>query len=281
MRKDTGEEDMPIFVIEHETALRLGFFFGVFAVMALWEVMAPKRELTSPKALRWTNNLAVTFLNTALLRILLPVTAVWVAVWAHRQGIGLFNALPVPEVTAGVLSVAILDLAIYTQHVVFHHVPLLWRLHMMHHLDLDIDVTTGARFHPIEILLSMGIKMAVILAMGPPAWAVVVFEVLLNATAMFNHSNVALPGSLDRVLRLVIVTPDMHRVHHSVIRRETNSNFGFNLPWWDRLFGTYRAQPVKGHMGMRIGMANFRQQSRVNLPRMLTLPFTAPRDLIL
>jgi sterol desaturase/sphingolipid hydroxylase (fatty acid hydroxylase superfamily) len=263
-----------MFVMDSEIFTRLGFFLGVFAVMAGWETVAPKRVLRSSKKTRWLNNLAVTFLNAGFLRLALPVTAVWVASYAGERGWGLFNSVPLGVMPAGVLSVVLLDLAVYTQHLVFHLVRPLWRLHMVHHTDLDIDVTTGARFHPVEILLSMGIKTGVILALGAPPWSVVAFEVLLNATSMFNHSNVSMPFGLDRVLRLVVVTPDMHRVHHSVIRRETNSNYGFNLPWWDRLFGTYRAQPREGHSGMTIGLANFRDQRRLNLGRMMLMPFT-------
>jgi sterol desaturase/sphingolipid hydroxylase (fatty acid hydroxylase superfamily) len=269
-----------MFILDNELAIRLGFFFGVFGFMAAWELAAPKRSLTSRKALRWLNNLGITFLNSALLRLAFPVTAVWVAAYAEGKGLGLFNVLTIDSAFAGVFSVALLDLAIYAQHVVFHMVRPLWRLHMVHHMDMDIDVTTGSRFHPVEIALSMLIKMALITALGAPAWSVVAFEVLLNATAMFNHSNVSMPFGLDRALRLFVVTPDMHRVHHSVIIRETNSNFGFNLPWWDRLFGTYRAQPVKGHAGMTIGMSNYRNQSRINLPQMLVLPVTARKDSI-
>jgi len=169
--------------------------------------------------------------------------------------------------------VIVLDLAIYLQHVLFHAVPVLWRLHRMHHADLEFDVSTGVRFHPIEILLSMGIKLGVVAALGTPAVAVLVFEVLLNATSMFNHGNVRLPARTDRVLRWIVVTPEMHRVHHSVVPRETNSNFGFNLPWWDRLFGTYRAQPAAGHEGMTIGIAQFRDPSELRLDRLLIQPF--------
>jgi sterol desaturase/sphingolipid hydroxylase (fatty acid hydroxylase superfamily) len=185
----------------------------------------------------------------------------------------LLHALALPPWANVPLAVMALDLAIYLQHVLFHAVPALWRLHRMHHADLEIDVTTGARFHPIEILLSMGIKLGVIAALGTPAVAVLLFEVLLNATSMFNHSNVAMPAWLDRVLRWIVVTPDMHRVHHSIVVRETNSNFGFNLPWWDRLFGTYRDQPAAGHDGMTIGIEQFRDPVEQRLDRMLTQPF--------
>ena len=198
------------------------------------------------------------------------------ALVAEAQGWGLFNALAAPWWVALVGSVIVLDLAIYLQHVLFHAVPALWRLHRVHHADLEFDVTTGLRFHPVEILLSMGIKLAVVVALGPPAVAVLIFEVVLNATAMFNHGNVRLPAYVDRVARWVVVTPDMHRVHHSVRPDETNSNFGFNLPWWDRLLGTYRAQPADGHEGMTIGIEQFRQARELWLDRMLIQPLRGP-----
>ena len=211
--------------------------------------------------------------DTLLVRILFPTAAVGVALVAEAHGLGLFNVLPLPAWIGVVASVILLDLAIYFQHVLFHAVPVLWRLHRMHHADLDIDVSTGLRFHPIEILLSMVIKLAVVIALGAPAIAVLIFEVLLNATSMFNHSNVHIPERLDGVVRWFVVTPDMHRVHHSIVARETNSNFGFNLPWWDRLFGTYRAQPAAGHEAMKIGIEQFRDPRELRLDRMLLQPF--------
>ena len=264
---------MTDFLLHHEAALRLGFFFGMLALMALWEVLAPRRALTTSKTVRWASNLGIVVLNSVLLRLLFPAAAVGVAALAAQRGWGLLNNLVPPYWLAVTLSVVALDFAIYLQHVMFHAVPALWRLHRMHHADLDFDVTTGARFHPIEIILSMLIKFAAILVLGPPAVAVMIFEVLLNATAMFNHGNVRLPAALDRVLRWLVVTPDMHRVHHSVEDDETNSNFGFNLPWWDRLFGTYRDQPRAGHQGMTIGIRGFRDPKRLTLPWMLILPF--------
>jgi len=213
--------------------------------------------------------------NTSLLRVVFPVAAVGVAEYAQLSQWGLFNEVGAHPVVALVVSVIVLDMAIYLQHVMFHAVPLLWRLHRVHHADLDFDVTTGARFHPVEILLSMLIKFAVIVLLGPPLAAVVIFEVLLNAMAMFNHSNVQLPLVLDGVLRRVIVTPDMHRVHHSHLANETNSNFGFNLSVWDRLFGTYLAQPAAGHAGMVIGIDTFRDPAQcVKLSGILLMPFT-------
>jgi len=211
--------------------------------------------------------------NVVLVRAALPVAAVGVAAFAAERGMGLFNLFHAPDLLAIPLSVLALDLAIYLQHRMFHAIPLFWRLHRVHHADLDFDVTTGARFHPIEIGLSMLIRFAVILALGPPAVAVLVFEVLVNASSMFNHGNVRIPAAIDRVLRWVVVTPDMHRVHHSIDPRETNSNFGFSLPWWDRLFGTYRAEPRAGHEAMTIGIAQFRSPHELRLDRMLLQPF--------
>jgi sterol desaturase/sphingolipid hydroxylase (fatty acid hydroxylase superfamily) len=226
-----------------EPQLRLGVFLGVLAIMALWELLAPRRRQDIPRVIRWSNNLALVVIDTIVLRLTFPILAVGLAVMAQERGWGLFNFIDAPAWVAVLASVIILDLVIYLQHVMFHAVPALWRLHRMHHADLDFDVTTGLRFHPIEIVLSMGIKLAMVLVLGPPAVAVLIFEVLLNATAMFNHSNVRLPLVVDRVLRLVMVTPDMHRVHHSILPEETNSNFGFNLPWWDLI----RPSPTFGH----------------------------------
>jgi sterol desaturase/sphingolipid hydroxylase (fatty acid hydroxylase superfamily) len=265
---------MESYLLEHETAVRLGAFLGVLALMAGWEALAPRRSLAMSRARRWASNLGIVFLNSALLRIVFPATAVAVAALAHERGWGLLNQHDAPFALAAVASVVALDLAIYLQHVMFHAVPALWRLHRMHHADLDFDVTTGARFHPIEILLSMLVKLAVIVVLGPPAVAVMIFEVLLNATAMFNHANVRLPAAADRLLRLLVVTPDMHRVHHSIEEHETNSNFGFNLSVWDRLFRTYKAQPDAGHERMTIGIRRYRVPKLVSdLPGMLVLPF--------
>jgi sterol desaturase/sphingolipid hydroxylase (fatty acid hydroxylase superfamily) len=259
-----------------EPAIRLGAFLGVFAAMALWEVAAPRRARTVSRWVRWPSNLAITGLNTGLVRLIFPAATVGLALVAEARGWGLLNAVALPSWVKVAAAVVALDLVIYLQHVMFHAVPALWRLHRMHHADLDIDVTTGARFHPIEILLSMVIKLATVAALGAPALAVLIFEVLLNATSMFNHSNVRMPEALDRVLRWFVVTPDMHRVHHSVVARETNSNFGFNAPWWDRLFGTYRAQPEAGHEGMTIGIAQFRAPRELWLDRLLIQPFRGP-----
>ena len=265
---------METFVQTHEAAIRLGAFIGIFALMAIWELAAPRRALTVSKAVRWGNNLGLVVLNTLVVRLIFPAAAVGVAAFAAERDMGLLAFYPLPPLLGLVLAVVALDFVIWLQHVLVHAVPALWRLHRVHHADLDYDLTTGARFHPLEILLSMLIKFAAILVIGPPVVAVVIFEVLLNATAMFNHANVRLPLGLDRRLRWVLVTPDMHRVHHSVEDDETNSNFGFNLSIWDRLFGTYRDQPRAGHEGMTIGIRDYRDPREVDqLPGMLTLPF--------
>ncbi len=264
---------MTDFLLANETEIRLGFFVGIFAVMALWEVVAPCRVRSCSRWLRWSSNLGIVVLNSVLLRALVPMAAVGVAVYAHEAGWGLLNQVRIPYGLAIALSVIFLDFVIYLQHVLFHAVPVLWRLHRMHHADLDFDVTTGARFHPIEILLSMGIKLAVVMALGPPVAAVLVFEVLLNATAMFNHGNVHIPRRFDRLLRWFLVTPDMHRIHHSAIPAETNSNFGFELPWWDRLFGTYQDESAQGNLGMTIGLDSFRSRKDLRLDQMLLQPF--------
>ena len=260
-------------LLSNEVYIRLGFFFGVFAVMAAWELAAPRRQLRQSKVVRWYANLGIVVLNTGLARIVFPLAPVAVAIVAAERGWGFLHVMEVPFWAAVVIAVVILDFAIYIQHIMVHAVPVLWRLHRMHHADLDFDVTTGARFHPVEILLSIAIKMAVIVLIGAAPVAVLIFEVVLNATSMFNHSNVALPPGLDRVMRLLVVTPDMHRVHHSELPHETNSNFGFNLPWWDRLFGTYRDQPEKGHDAMTIGIDLFRDPGALHLHRMLAQPF--------
>jgi len=263
-------------LLSNEGALRLAIFLGILIAMAIWEVAAPRRRIEIPRVIRWTNNLGVVVVDTILVRLTFPIVAVGLALTAQDKGWGLFNIIEAPTWLAIIASIVVLDFAIYLQHVLFHAVPALWRLHRMHHADQAIDVTTGLRFHPIEIVLSMVIKLAVVAALGAPAVAVLIFEVLLNATAMFNHSNIRLPDRVDRVLRLFVVTPDMHRVHHSVIQHETDSNYGFNLPWWDRLLGTYIAQPAKGHEGMTIGFEQFRRVREQWLDKMLTQPFRGP-----
>jgi sterol desaturase/sphingolipid hydroxylase (fatty acid hydroxylase superfamily) len=262
------------FILTNEVTIRLSFFFGVFAIMAIWEVVAPRRSLTVSKTIRWVNNLGLVFFNSLVLRILFPAAAVGVAVFAQTHGWGLLNYYQLPVLLAIVMAVVAMDFIIYLQHIMVHAVPLLWRIHRVHHADLDYDVTTGARFHTIEIILSMLIKFATIIVLGAPVVAVVIFEVVLNALAMFNHSNVGLPKALDAFLRWFIVTPDMHRIHHSVEDDETNSNFGFNLTWWDRLFGTYREQPRGGQLGFTIGIHKYRDIKQTNwITGMMMLPF--------
>ncbi|TRZ58064.1 MAG: sterol desaturase family protein [Rhodocyclaceae bacterium] len=266
-------------VAKYEIAVRLGCFFGIFGLMAIWEWVAPKRQLSASKAIRWANNLGIVVLNSFILRLVFPAAGVGMAVFAEAGRWGLLHHYLLPFWAAVVVSVVLLDFFIYLQHVMVHAVPILWRLHQVHHADLDFDVTTGARFHPIEIMLSMLIKFSIILLLGPPVLAVVIFEVLLNATSMFNHGNVQLPLGFDRVLRWLLVTPDMHRVHHSMEDDETNSNFGFSLPWWDRLFGTYRNQPRAGHEHMTIGIRTYRDKKWCSwLPGMLAMPFRGPAE---
>ncbi len=264
---------MDEFLLRNETTLRLGFFFGVLLAAATAEALVPRRTRRLSRWKRWPGNLGIVVLNSLLGRLLLPMAPIAFAVLCAERGWGLFNVVAVPGPAALILSVILLDLFIYLQHVMVHAVPLLWRLHRVHHADTDYDVTTGARFHPLEILLSLGLKMSWIALLGAPAAAVLTFEILLNATAMFNHANLRLPDNLDRGLRLLLVTPDMHRVHHSPHPHETNSNFGFSLTWWDRLFGTYRAQPDDGHAAMTIGLDGFRDPSEQRLDRMLTQPW--------
>ena len=262
------------FALQRESTVRLGVFAAVFVIMLVWELLAPRRKLSVSKSLRWFNNLGLFALNSLLLRLLFPAAAVGIALAVADRGWGLFNLLALPFWLEVVAAVLLLDLAIYLQHLLMHQVPLLWRLHRVHHADLDIDLTTGSRFHTIEIIASMLIKGVVILLLGPALIAVLVFEVLLNGMAIFNHANVSLPTPVERAVRYLFVTPDMHRVHHSVVKSETNSNYGFNLSIWDRIFGTYIDQPDKGHDEMSIGLVEYRDPRQVErLPGMLALPF--------
>jgi sterol desaturase/sphingolipid hydroxylase (fatty acid hydroxylase superfamily) len=255
----------------NEPFIRLTAFFGIFIAVAIWEFRSPRRQLATSKASRWFSNISITLTGTGIVRSFFPVLAATFA--ANKTSWGILNQIPLPYALNVFIGVLALDLIIYGQHVLFHSVPLFWRLHMMHHADLDIDVTTGLRFHPIEFMLSMCIKIGAVIVIGPPVMAVILFEILLNGTSMFNHGNIRMPLHVDRMLRLVVVTPDMHRVHHSVIIKETNSNFGFNFPWWDRIFGTYRDQPAAGHDKMTIGLSQFRDEKKLTLPWLLALPF--------
>ena len=260
-------------VLQYEPWLRLGAFCAVFLAVALAERWAPRRQAGTATAPRWVANLGLTVVNSLLLRLLSAASAVGTASAVEVQGWGMFNRLLWPAWCEGLAAVVLLDFAIYLQHVLFHAVPLMWRFHRVHHSDRDFDVTTGVRFHPVEVLLSLIYKLAVVAVLGLSAVAVLVFEVILNATSLFNHGNVFLPIGVDRVLRWFLVTPDMHRVHHSPLPVETNSNFGFNLPWWDRLFGTYRPQPTTDHPAMTIGLDDVRQPDRWPLLGLLAMPF--------
>jgi sterol desaturase/sphingolipid hydroxylase (fatty acid hydroxylase superfamily) len=257
--------------MNNEATIRLLAFLGIFTAVAVWEFLAPQKQLTTSKAIRWFSNISITILGTVIVRGVFPILAASFA--SEQSSFGLLNQVFLPYPLKVFLAVLAFDLIIYGQHVMFHSIPLLWRLHMMHHADLDIDVTTGLRFHPLEVLLSMGVKIAAVAIIGPPVLAVIIFEILLNGTSMFNHGNINISQGVDSLLRLIVVTPDMHRVHHSVVIKETNSNFGFNFPWWDRLFGTYRAQPAAGHDEMVIGLSLFRDEKKLTLPWLLALPF--------
>ena len=260
--------------MEHEVFIRLGAFLGIFILMAVWEVVTPRPILSTSKRFRWVNNLAILSLNPISLHLIFPILPISLAMIAEQRLWGLLNQTDLSYGFEIITGLFVLDFILYIQHALFHAFPTLWRLHMVHHTDLDFDVTTGVRFHPIEIILSMGIKLTAVIALGPSPLAVLIFEVVLNGTSMFNHSNIYLPSKVDRMLRLFVVTPEMHRVHHSVIIQETNSNFGFSFPWWDRMFGTYRPQPSKGHLDMVIGLAQYREPKHLNLWQLIIMPFT-------
>jgi sterol desaturase/sphingolipid hydroxylase (fatty acid hydroxylase superfamily) len=257
----------------YELLIRFGFFIGILIIMAFWEYFAPRRPLITSKAMRWASNLGLVLIDSVSVRLVFPTALAGMALLSQEKGWGLLNYLELPYLLDLCLGVLILDFAIYLQHIMFHAIPVFWRLHMVHHSDMDYDVTTGVRFHPIEIILSMGIKMAVVLLIGPLPLAIPIFEILLNGTSMFNHGNVRYPLGIDKWLRLLVVTPEMHRVHHSNIRWETNCNFGFNFPWWDRLFGTYRPQPAKGHLGMTIGLDQYKDPKKLTFLWLIALPF--------
>jgi sterol desaturase/sphingolipid hydroxylase (fatty acid hydroxylase superfamily) len=262
--------------MENEIVWRIASFSAILSGIGLWEILAPRRPLTTRKGQRWFANLSMIAIATLLVRFTFPLLPVGLAIMAQEQGWGILNFVTVPPWLEITLAVVVLDFVIYLQHVLFHFLPVLWRLHRMHHTDLDLDASSGNRFHPVEIIISIGIKFAAILIIGAAPLAVLLFEIVLNATAMFNHGNIRIPLNIDRWLRIVLVTPDMHRVHHSILPRETNSNFGFNLAWWDYLCGTYRAQPSAGHLEMIIGLKEYRDPARLILPRLLLQPFTAP-----
>ena len=265
-------------ILDNQFAVRLGALLLIVLVVAIWEVLRPRRPLSISKPLRWTNNWLISVLNTVLLSLVFPVMAVGVAMIADERNWGLFNVLDVPELVSIPLFVLVFDFTIYWQHRLYHLVPVLWRLHRMHHADPDFDVSTGIRFHPASIILSMLIKMSVVFLLGPPALAVLISEVLLNVTSMFNHGNIFIPFRADKFLRRFLVTPDMHRLHHSVIPEETNSNFGFNFPWWDHLFGSYKEQPEGGHVAMEIGVRGFQGAGDQLLHRLVLHPLYPPKS---
>jgi sterol desaturase/sphingolipid hydroxylase (fatty acid hydroxylase superfamily) len=259
--------------VEFDTTIRLTVFFSVIGLMASWEMFAPRRRLETPRAKRWRANVSVAALNTLVVRTLFSSGAVGFALVAANQGWGLLNAVQWPFWVEGLLAFAVLDLAIYLQHILFHRVPGLWSFHMVHHTDTDYDVTTGIRFHPVEMVLSMLLKSAAAVLVGASSISVLIFEIVLNASSMFNHGNVHIPQSVDRMLRWFVVTPDMHRIHHSILHQEANQNFGFNLSWWDYLFGTYLANPSRGQQHMTFGLKLFRSSACLELRNMLKIPF--------
>lgn len=256
-----------------ETFLRLGIFLGALILFSALEALFPRRRRKLPRQERWLTHLCITVIDSLAIRLLGPLTAIAVAMWASSKGIGIFNVLDLPFWLEIVIAFILLDFAIYLQHVISHRVPLFWRFHKVHHTDRDLDASSAVRFHPIEILLSMLYKCGLVLIIGPAALAVLIFEIVLNASAIFNHANLRLPLGLDKFLRAVIVTPDMHRVHHSVIEGETNSNYGFNFSIWDKLCGTYKAQPQAGHDGMTIGLSEHQSSAPAKLLWSLKLPF--------
>ena len=258
-------------IIAHEGALRLGCFLGVMLIVLGWERASPRRLITAPRR-RWFANLGLIVIDTAILRLLLPAAMVGAALLAAERGWGFFNHIAAPLWLATVVVIVILDVGVWAQHLAMHKIEPLWRLHRVHHTDTEVDVTTGVRFHPFEILLSSGYKAALVIVLGAPPIAVIAFEVILNASSLFSHGNIRLPVGVDRLLRWVLVTPDMHRVHHSIVRSETDSNYGFNLSLWDRLFGTYRAHPAAGHQAMTIGLATFRRPGEQRLAQLLLQP---------
>ena len=262
--------------MDTESVLRISCYVTILVAVAVWETLSPKRPWIGVRRERWLNHLLLAAINAGVVRVVIPISAVALSLQLESHNLGLLNKTEFPFLFDVVIAVLLLDLAIYAQHYYFHKIPFFWRFHRMHHTDREFDVTTGVRFHPIEIVISMAIKFVVISIIGAPAVAIIAFEILLNATSLFNHGNVRIPASVDRLLRLIVVTPDMHRVHHSIIHDETDSNFGFNLPWWDRLFGTYRAQPRDGHQDMTIGLEIFRDVSEGKLGRLITQPFRKP-----
>ncbi len=263
-------------IADLESVLRLGVFLSVFVVLAVLELLIPRRRLRYSKLQRWASNIGLSIFNTIFLRIIIPVAGVGAALLAAEKGWGLLNQIELPTLPGSILFLLIFDVTIYWQHRIYHLVPVLWRFHRVHHTDMDYDFTTGSRFHPVSILISTLIKAGLILLMGPPAIAVVLAEVILNATSMFNHSNIKLPEGLETALRKVIVTPDMHRIHHSVERKEHDRNFGFNLSCWDRIFSSYLENAEKPQTEIDIGIRGFQDKKSLNMFTLLFQPFDNP-----
>ncbi|MBI1244711.1 MAG: sterol desaturase family protein [Alphaproteobacteria bacterium] len=257
----------------HEAALRLGIFLGLLAAFALWEALAPRRADPPARTRRWPVNLAFVVLGGLVTRVVLPGGVAAFAASAQANGWGFLAALAIPDWAAFVVSIVALDLAIYFQHRLFHRIPVFWSIHRMHHSDTMFDVSTAVRFHPVEIGLSLAIKVAVVAVIGASPESVLAFEILLNAASLFNHTNGRMPDWIERPLRLIVVTPDMHRIHHSARREETDSNFGFSVSIWDRLFATYRAEPADGQDGLTIGLESYRERESQGLLRLLAQPF--------
>ena len=270
--------DMTEWMLLNEAAIRLGVFIVLFGILAAFELRHPFRQPGGQRSVRWAANLGLAFLGAFFIRFAFPAAAVGFGLFAQTHGLGLMRLWNPDPAIAIVMSVVLLDLAIYFQHIVFHFVPSLWRFHRVHHADIEFDVTTAMRFHPIELLISMAIKGLLICLIGPPVVAIMIFEVLLNASSLFTHANIRLPAKLDRLLRLAIVTPDMHRIHHSIERAETNSNFGFNISVWDRLFGTYRCRARLDQVSMPLGIGELRDPKlALGFLDMLALPFQRSR----
>lgn len=270
---------MTDFILNNETNFRLGVFLSILLLMMTMEALFPRKARVLGRRHRWFSNLLLIIIDGIFVRLLFPIVGVGMAAVSLEKGWGLFNYTEWPLWVEITLAITLLDVAIYWQHVASHHIPILWSLHKVHHVDRDIDVTTGSRFHPVEIALSMAYKICLVLLLGAPILAVIIFELILNGCAMFNHSNVKLPLRIDSKLRRFIVTPDMHRVHHSTMVSETNSNYGFSLSLWDRIFKTYIAQPSKGHKGMLIGLEEYQTSGPASLTWSLILPFKSVKKL--
>lgn len=258
---------------EYESYIRLGSFLAIFALLTIWEISSPKRKLLQLRYFRWFCNIGLITISSILVRFIIPTAAVGIALHVEQEQLGFLNLYELPFIVKFILAFVLMDLAIYFQHVMFHALPLFWRFHRVHHSDLDCDITTGLRFHPFEMIISIIFKFLIITSIGAPVLAVVFFEIILNAASMFTHSNIKIPSVIESMVRWFIVTPDMHRIHHSIKENETNSNFGFFISIWDRLLGTYIHEPAQGHVNMQIGLRKFREPKWQNLRWLIYLPF--------